>query len=93
MASPPLSRMLAAADLGKGLSRPLAGTTIAENWFAKETGINIPNNNYKLIAYDVVNNSPRILLMLELCMSGQALRIFLRSSLAQTMNAFIGRFT
>lgn len=29
--------------------------------------------------------------MLELCMSGQALRIFLRSSLAQIMKAFIGR--
>jgi len=34
---------------------------------------------------------PRILLMLELCMSGQALNIFLRSALAHTMNAFIGR--
>lgn len=29
--------------------------------------------------------------MLELCMSGQALRIFLRSSLAQIMKAFMGR--
>lgn len=35
---------------------------------------------------------PSILLMLELCISGQALRIFLLSSLAHTMNAFIGRF-
>lgn len=35
--------------------------------------------------------SPRILLMLELCMSGKACRIFLRSSFAQTMKAFIGR--
>lgn len=34
---------------------------------------------------------PRILLMLELCMSGKAWRIFLLSSLAQTMKAFIGR--
>lgn len=34
---------------------------------------------------------PRILLMLELCMSGDALRIFLLSSFAQTMKAFIGR--
>ena len=34
---------------------------------------------------------PRILLMLELCMSGKACRIFLLSSLAQTMKAFIGR--
>ena len=31
--------------------------------------------------------------MLELCISGQAFRIFLRSSLAHTMKAFIGRFT
>ena len=29
--------------------------------------------------------------MLELCMSGHAFRIFLRSSLAQIMKAFIGR--
>ena len=35
---------------------------------------------------------PRILLMLELCMSGQALSMLRRSALAQTMNAFIGRF-
>ena len=34
---------------------------------------------------------PSIFEMLELCISGQALRIFLRSSLAQTMKAFIGR--
>ena len=34
---------------------------------------------------------PSILLILELCMSGKAWRIFLRSSLAHTMNAFIGR--
>lgn len=30
--------------------------------------------------------------MLLLCISGQDLRIFLRSSRAQTINAFIGRF-
>ena len=35
--------------------------------------------------------SPRILLMLELCMSGKAWRIFLLSSLAHTMKAFMGR--
>lgn len=29
--------------------------------------------------------------MFELCISGQAFKIFLRSSLAHTMNAFIGR--
>jgi len=29
--------------------------------------------------------------MFELCMSGNACKIFLRSSLAHTMNAFIGR--
>ena len=34
---------------------------------------------------------PRILLILELCMSGQALRIFRRSSRAQTIKAFMGR--
>lgn len=34
---------------------------------------------------------PRIFDMLELCISGQAFKIFLRSSLAHTMNAFIGR--
>ena len=34
--------------------------------------------------------SPSILLMLLLCISGQAFRIFLLSSLAHTMNAFIG---
>lgn len=34
---------------------------------------------------------PRILLMLELCMSGKAWRILRRSSLAQTMKAFMGR--
>lgn len=34
---------------------------------------------------------PSIFDMLELCMSGQAFKIFLRSSLAHTMNAFIGR--
>ena len=33
---------------------------------------------------------PRIFEMLELCMSGQVFKIFLRSSLAQIMNAFIG---
>lgn len=33
---------------------------------------------------------PKILLMLELCMSGKAWRILRRSSLAHTMNAFIG---
>ena len=30
--------------------------------------------------------------MFELCISGQALSIFLLSSLAHTINAFIGRF-
>ncbi len=35
--------------------------------------------------------SPRILLMFELCMSGKAWRIFLLSSLAQTIKAFMGR--
>lgn len=34
--------------------------------------------------------SPRILLMLELCMSGKVCRIFLLSSLAHTMKAFMG---
>lgn len=34
---------------------------------------------------------PSILLMLELCISGHALSIFLLSSLAHTMKAFIGR--
>jgi len=34
---------------------------------------------------------PRIFDMFELCMSGQAFKIFLRSSLAHTINAFIGR--
>lgn len=29
--------------------------------------------------------------MFELCMSGQAFKIFRRSSFAQTINAFIGR--
>lgn len=33
---------------------------------------------------------PRILLILELCMSGKAWRIFRRSSLAHTMKAFMG---
>lgn len=33
---------------------------------------------------------PKILLMLELCISGHAFRIFLLSSLAHTINAFIG---
>ena len=33
---------------------------------------------------------PRIFEMLELCMSGQVFKIFLLSSLAQIMNAFIG---
>lgn len=32
---------------------------------------------------------PKIFEMFELCMSGQALRIFLLSSFAQTMNAFL----
>lgn len=32
---------------------------------------------------------PNIFEMFELCMSGQAFRIFLRSSFAQTMNAFL----
>ena len=35
-------------------------------------------------------NSPKILEMLELCMSGQAFKIFRLSSLAQIMNAFMG---
>ena len=34
---------------------------------------------------------PRILLMLELCISGQFFRILRRSSLAQIINAFMGR--
>ena len=37
-----------------------------------------------------VRGSPRILLMEELCMSGKACRILLRSSLAHTMKAFMG---
>lgn len=37
-----------------------------------------------------VLDSPRILLMEELCMSGYACRILLRSSLAHTMKAFMG---
>ena len=37
-----------------------------------------------------VLGSPRILLMEELCMSGKACRILLRSSLAHTMKAFMG---
>ena len=41
----------------------------------------------------IITLLPSILLILELCMSGQAFSIFLLSSLAQTMNAFIGRFT
>lgn len=53
----------------------------------------------KLIVYPTCRKSesaamkllPSILDMLELCMSGHALSIFLRSSLAQTMKAFIGR--
>ena len=36
-------------------------------------------------------NSPKILEMLELCMSGYFCKIFRRSSFAQTINAFIGR--
>lgn len=32
---------------------------------------------------------PNIFEMFELCISGQAFRIFLRSSFAQTMNAFL----
>lgn len=35
-------------------------------------------------------HSPRILLMLELCMSGKACKIFLLSSFAHTMKAFMG---
>ena len=35
---------------------------------------------------------PKILEMLELCMSGQVFRIFRRSSFAQIMKAFIGRW-
>lgn len=35
--------------------------------------------------------APSIFDIFELCISGQALRIFLRSSLAHTMKAFIGR--
>ena len=38
-------------------------------------------------------NLPNILLMLELCISGQAFKIFLLSSRAHTMKAFMGRFT
>lgn len=34
--------------------------------------------------------TPKIFEMFELCMSGQAFKIFRLSSLAQTMNAFIG---
>lgn len=33
--------------------------------------------------------SPNIFEIFELCMSGHAFKIFLRSSLAQTMNAFL----
>lgn len=35
---------------------------------------------------------PRILLMLELCMSGKACKILRLSSLAHTIKAFMGRF-
>ena len=43
--------------------------------------------------YFVRSHLPRILLILELCISGHALRIFLLSSRAHTINAFIGLFT
>jgi hypothetical protein len=43
-------------------------------------------------AWYSLKHLPSILEMLELCMSGQAFRIFLLSSLAHTMKAFIGRF-
>ena len=41
-------------------------------------------------AFKIITVKPRIFEMLELCMSGQVFKIFLRSSLAQIMNAFIG---
>ena len=40
--------------------------------------------------FKIIIFKPRIFEMLELCMSGQVFKIFLRSSLAQIMNAFIG---
>ena len=40
--------------------------------------------------FKIITVKPRIFEMLELCMSGQVFKIFLLSSLAQIMNAFIG---
>ena len=40
--------------------------------------------------HKIIIFKPRIFEMLELCMSGQVFKIFLLSSLAQIMNAFIG---
>lgn len=40
--------------------------------------------------FKIIIVKPRIFEMLELCMSGQVFKIFLLSSLAQIMNAFIG---
>ena len=40
--------------------------------------------------FKIIVVKPRIFEMLELCMSGQVFKIFLLSSLAQIMNAFIG---
>lgn len=53
----------------------------------------LPAVNTNVVDNRFINQvySPRIFDMLELCISGQAFRIFLRSSLAHTMNAFIGR--
>lgn len=51
---------------------------------------NLPNTNRR---EHLKVHLPSILLMFELCMSGQAFRILRRSSRAHTMKAFIGRFT
>ena len=64
------------------------------NWNDNEN--HLVNENWllaKLVSarLAIADDWPRILLMLELCMSGHAFKMARRSSRAHTMNAFIGR--
>ena len=71
-------------------AQPYCITDTNQSWNAqisRQTG-----QNYRGSLNNLTDISlPRILLMLELCISGQFFRILRRSSLAQIIKAFMGR--
>lgn len=65
---------------------------MCSHWAEQKTKYNNYNDSITKIKMSCRNKClPRILLILELCMSGNACRIRRLSSLAHTMKAFMGR--